>query len=336
MPTVKNPRIHITAVGSAAHEVVKPFGYPSTEAMLECARRGAGPDFEITASKKMILARQKDQKGGRSDDRQRAREIENLLADHNVAAIITLRGGAWFTRIIDRINFNVLRQRKTRIYLFGFSEMTSLIAIAGGYSKAVGLYDLGPGFLYQACKRRKRKYLQAFSLFFADVAHILNGKGSKRVPTGRLLAGTLPAAKIITITGGNLSVLMPLLGSRFKKAIDTKNKWLALEDINESAERIDRMMAGLKLNGLLEKTNGIILGDFHNDHQNLSQTAFNILKHHLPAKRQIPIVQLKNFGHIHSMAPLPMHRQVTIRCKKPARGKPHITIEIPWAKWARH
>ena len=47
--------------------------------MLECARRGAGPDYEVTANKKIILARQEDKHGGRCDDKERVREIEDLL-----------------------------------------------------------------------------------------------------------------------------------------------------------------------------------------------------------------------------------------------------------------
>ena len=49
----------------------------------------------------------------------------------------------------------------------------------------------------------------------------------------------------------------------------------------------------------------------------------------------LPIVTLDNFGHVHPMAPLPIHREVTLRCRSRARGRPSVTIEVPWSQWAR-
>ena len=149
-----------------------------------------------------------------------------------------------------------------------------------------------------------------------------------------MLRSVLPPASKITITGGNLSVMLPLIGSRFAPAIDTSGKWLAIEELNESAESIDRMLAALKLNGLFDRAKGVILGDFRDGNADLSGVAHKILKYHLPANRRIPVVALENFGHIHPNAPLPIHRQVTLRCRRIARGKSRVTIDIPWSQWA--
>jgi muramoyltetrapeptide carboxypeptidase len=149
-----------------------------------------------------------------------------------------------------------------------------------------------------------------------------------------LLAGSLPATRRIMITGGNLDVIVALLGSPFAGAFETQDKWLALEDVNESAGSIDRMMAALKLSGLLERVEGVILGDFRNQGTKLSETAFRILRHHLPAGRRVPIVALENLGHVYPMAPLPMHREVTLRCSGKGRGPKRVSLELPWAKWA--
>ena len=167
------------------------------------------------------------------------------MADDNVAALVTIRGGAWFARVLDAIDWDVLKRRRRTLFLFGFSEMTPLVAIAGRYPRAVGLYDLGPAFLYGGMKRYAKinvwhgakacestgetpvpqtsagpvsklsadhqegfaagwaaaKYPQAFRDFLAEVADILDGKGSPRVPQGHVLAGRLPARQTISITG---------------------------------------------------------------------------------------------------------------------------------------
>lgn len=354
-------RIHITAIASAARDAVTRLGIQSAKGLVELVQRAIGDQYRVTANERMIFAREVDPKGGRFDDHERIREVETVLADDNVAALVTLRGGAWFTRILDRINWDVLRRRQRKIYIFGFSEMTSLIAIAGRYPQVVGLYDLGPGFLYGGLKGWALSHLASltdpvkmsaeeqqgfaagwaaaryrieFEGFFREVVDIIEGRGSPRVPSGYLLAGTLPARKRITITGGNLSLLAALVGSSFLSAIETRGKWLAIEDINEPADRMDRMIASLQLAGLLDRTEGIIIGDFHNDKDGpFSRAAFEILKYHLPRKK-LPIIMIENFGHIYPIAPLPMHRQVTLCCHR-GRDKQRVTIEIPWRRWAQ-
>jgi muramoyltetrapeptide carboxypeptidase len=359
MALKQRPRIHITAVASAAHRDVDRLGPGGLDGMIALAQEGAGENFRVTASREMIYSRHHKTTSGRSDDEARIREIEGLLADEDVAAVVTLRGGAWFTRLLNHINFDLLKRRKRSLYLFGFSEMTTLIAITSQYPKAVGLYDMGPGFLFSGMERYARKhihelvrsidlserqhegfaagwasarYSEEFKGFFKDVANIVEGKGSQRVPSGRLLTGSLPRSSEITMVGGTLSVLLPLIGSKYLPAVDTAGKWLALEDINEAADPIDRMLAGFQLSGMFQRVEGIILGDFHDGEKELSDVAFQLLKYHLPPKRRIPVIRLDNFGHIYPMAPLPMNREVVLTCNPRTKA---VELNISWSEWGR-
>jgi len=361
LPVNHRRRIHITAVASPAKSEIDMLTPGGVAGLIDLAQRGAGDRYRVTASPRMLLAREVDAEGGRSDDAERAREVRRLLADDDVAAVVTLRGGAWFARILDQIDFDVLARRKTLLYLFGFSEMTPLIAIAGRYPKVVALYDLGPGFLYGGPKWYARRHAAAlgrhaklpedqhegfaigwalagfpgrFSEFFREVADVLDGKGSSRVPEGRLLSGRLPASSRISITGGNLSVIVPLIGSRHRPAIDTRGKWLALEDVNEAPDPLDRMMAALKLAGLFDHVAGVILGDFHDKDVDLRDAAYRMLRYHLPAGRRVPVIRLDNFGHVWPLAPLPMHREVALRRSGGGKDRPRVWIDIPWARWA--
>lgn len=337
-------RIHLTTVGSTARDGLEHFGSGRLDTLLKHARSGVGDRYEITCNKALIKARQNDLRGGREDDALRAGELEKLFADERVAAIVTLRGGGWFTRVLPRIDFDILNKRKNPLHLFGFSEMTSLIAIAGQYPKVVGHYDLGPCFLHEGLqqyalkniqKLRRRadasktrddkkfaaawasaRYPVEFERFMTDVADLVDGKGSYRRMTGTLIAGRLPKRQQITVTGGNLAVMMPLLASPYAAALDTRGKWLAIEELNESPSSIDRMMAGLRLAGLFDRVAGILLGDFHDEEKNLTTAAQHILEKNLPAGRNIPIVRLRQFGHIWPIAPLPMHRELTVHCDK--------------------
>lgn len=375
-------RIHITAVGSPARAELERLTSGLTEThpprpstakkhqasndvlisnLVSLAQQAVGGEYRVTINAGLLTAREDDKAGGRDDDRARATEVESVLADDTVAAMVTIRGGAWFVRLLDLIDFDVLKRRKTPVYIFGFSEMTPLIAIAGQYSKAIALYDLGPGFLYAGVKRHVQmniaRYAKGIDLppeqheafaagwamsrfrsgmaeFFSEVTGVIEGRACPRVPTGRLLTGSLPARSTIRIVGGNLSLTAPMMGTRFASAFDTTDKWLALEDLNEMPEQCDRMIAGLKHNGLLERAEGIILGDFHNKDGEFIDAVVKLLKHHLPARKKTPVIQLDNFGHIWPLAPLPMHREVTLRCSGHKAGS-LVEIEIPWAKWAQ-
>lgn len=369
-------RIHVTAVGSPAHgelarltagqaDAPKPpksGKASSAKALIDNLRElivgAVGPAYAVTINADLLTAREDDKDGGRADDAARAAEIQSALADDDVAALVTIRGGAWFVRLLDRIDFEVLAKRRRPLHIFGFSEMTPLVAIAGRYPKAVGLYDLGPGFLYAGVKRHvqldvKRyarnvdldenqheafaagwamaNYRSEMAGFFREVVSIVEGRGCPRVPRGCVLSGKLPARTPIRIVGGNLSLVAPMMGTRYGPAFDTAGKWLALEDLNEMPEQCDRMIAGLKHNGLLERAEGIILGDFHNKDGVFVDAVHKLLKFHLPARRNLPVIGLDNFGHIWPIAPLPMHREVTLR--RVTGTKDRVEIEIPWSDW---
>ena len=98
-------RIHITAVGGSAVGVVAKLGVEGVKGLVALAQGRVGDRFRVTASARMIFAKEAPHEGGRSDDAARAREIETLLADDGVAALVTIRGGAWFTRILNEIDF---------------------------------------------------------------------------------------------------------------------------------------------------------------------------------------------------------------------------------------
>lgn len=354
-------RIHITAVGSPAKEELQRLGVGDIHGLVALAQRGAGDCYRVTASEAMITAEENDHRGGRTDDPERIAEVEALLADDTVAAVITIRGGAWFVRLLDRIHFDVLDRRQRPLHIFGFSEMTPLVAIAGQYAKVVGVYDLGPAFLFGGMKRRvqthldeyaggmsvppehaesfadgwaRARYPEAFADFFREVADVLQGVPCPQVPTGRWIQGPPRATQRIRITGGNLSLVAAMIASPYAGAFETRGKWIALEEVNESPEQFDRMMAGLKLAGLFERADGVILGDFHNRDGDLREAASEVLKYHLPAGRDMPVIMLDNFGHTWPIAPLPFHRELTLRCTPRDDGPAEVRIEIPWTGWA--
>jgi len=352
--------IHVTSVGSSAATEVERLGVGGIGPMRELIEQAVGPRYRVTIAGRIITRAVNLRQGGRTDDAERAADIERALADDRVAALVCLRGGAWFVRVLPRIRFDVLRRRRRRIFIFGFSEMTALVGVAGAYPACVGLYDLCPGYLFGGMRRYAElnaprlakgmgiraeeypafaagwaaaQYRAKFLEFFRDVVDIVEGRGSSRRPTGHVLQGRIPTRGRITIVGGNLSLIESMLGSPYRTCFETRRRWLAIEEVDESPDRFDRMMAGLQLAGLFERAEGILLGDFHDPSGDLGEVALAVLRHHLPTDRTVPIVRLRDFGHVWPMSPLPLHREVTLVTSRGPGGRQRAHIDIPWADW---
>jgi muramoyltetrapeptide carboxypeptidase len=69
------------------------------------------------------------------------------------------------------------------------------------------------------------------------------------------------------LCGGNLSILYSLLGS--ESSIDTENRILFIEDIDEYLYHIDRMMMNMKRNGKLDYIKGLLVGGMTDMKDNL-------------------------------------------------------------------
>jgi len=178
-------------------------------------------------------------------DEERLVDLQEMLDDDDINAIIFGRGGYGTGRIIDDINFK--RFKKNPKWIIGYSDITVLHAHINSNLKIATLHspmaaafnDGGNEYiqsLYKALTRKKATYKCA--------AHTLNKKGTA---TGELV-------------GGNLALLAHLTGT--VSDINTKNKILFIEDIGEQIYSTDRMMIQLKRSGKLDKLAGLIVGGF--------------------------------------------------------------------------
>jgi len=278
----------------------------------------------VTANTTILEANEDELRGGRNDDRLRAEDLQDALADSNVVAIVALRGGAWFTRILPLIDFSVLDRRERRVAVFGFSELTPLINIVASHARGVGVYGMGPAFLTYGMKRYAATRLQAtdrdcatpeewmrarlhneMTAYFQQVVSLIEGRGDGVTCDARLLQGQLSNRFEATFVGGNLTVLSTLIGSKFKASIEPTGRWVLLEDFNDKPERFDRFIGHLTLAGFWEHCAGVLLGDFHYAEVDLNDAITEVLRYHLPQGTSIPILQTNKVGHTWPMTPLP-------------------------------
>ncbi|MET0243219.1 MAG: LD-carboxypeptidase [Flavitalea sp.] len=180
-------------------------------------------------------------------DEERLADLQAMLDDKSVKAILCGRGGYGTSRIIDQLNFK--RFKKHPKWIIGFSDVTVLHShlsrnykIATLHAPMASAFN-GDGYANQYVLSLKDA-LEGKKGNYAIPSHELNVKGSV---TGEL-------------TGGNLTLIAHLLGT--SSEIKTKGRILFLEDIGEQLYNIDRMFVQLKRNGKLGELAALIVGGF--------------------------------------------------------------------------
>ena len=180
-------------------------------------------------------------------DSQRASDLNEMFADPDVDAVIPYRGGWGSGRILDKIDYENIKNNPKP--LIGFSDITSLLlaiykhADLVTFHGPVGKSEWSPftvGYFKQAVMDGADFAMKNPENENHNIRTISPGKAE-----GRLL-------------GGNLTVLTTLLGTNYLPDFD--GALLFIEDIGEDIYRIDRMLVQLKLNGILDRINGFIVG----------------------------------------------------------------------------
>ncbi len=337
------PVIYLASVASSCREMLAAMDCAGAADLIDYVQSAVGDAYLVEGDAALIEAQEDDERGGRSDDVERAEALEGRLADEETVALVALRGGAWVTRILGRIDFEVLARRRRRIALFGFSELTTVLNIASAYPQAFCLYDLCPGFLRKGLRDFARRHPgrlteveadqqvhQQLAAFFRDVQAVLEGRGSSRSISGTLVAGRLSGPTRVQFVGGNLTVVTTLLGTRYAQCIDPAGRWLVIEDINESPDRIDRRLAHLKLAGFFQRCAGLLIGDFHAKDKNHQAAVVQLLQCHLPPGRDLPVVSTRDVGHVWPVAPLPLNSPVVLEPLELEQGQRRVRFEVSW------
>ena len=183
-------------------------------------------------------------------DSERAADFQAQLDDISVKAIWCARGGYGTVRIIDSLDFTKLKKHPK--WIMGFSDVTVLHSQLN-VERVASLHSIMPFTVPNAPEEVKETLRKA--LFGETLSYSIPSKSYdvKGVASGELV-------------GGNISILYSLLGS--KSAIDTKDKILFIEDLDEYLYHIDRMIYNLKRNGYFEQVKGIIVGSMTDMHDN--------------------------------------------------------------------
>lgn len=183
------------------------------------------------------------------NDNERALDINNMFADKAVDGIICIRGGYGSIRILDKINYSLIK-KNPKVFI-GYSDITAIHTAINSRTGLVSFHgpmlasDMRKGLdrysldCLQAMVEKKQKNIHIKNPSDSTIKALSHGKA-----TGRLV-------------GGNLAVIASTIGTEYE--IDTKDKILFLEDIGEEPYKIDRMLMQLKLAKKFDDSVAIVL-----------------------------------------------------------------------------
>jgi muramoyltetrapeptide carboxypeptidase len=232
-------------------------------------------------------------------DKQRASDLQLMLDNPHIRAILCARGGYGTLRIIDKLRFgNFLKNPK---WIAGYSDITVLHSFLQ--------QCLGTESLHGAMPR----------VIPPETPDLVSFDSLRAILFGEIKEYALQPHKLNlsgkaqgTLVGGNLSVLYSLSGSCYEP--DTFGKILFLEDLNEYLYHIDRMIMNLKIRGKLKGLSGLIVGGMIGMKSSASgfrKSAYEII-HDAVAGYSYPVMFGFPAGHGHPNLSLPMGREVAL------------------------
>ena len=175
---------------------------------------------------------------------QRTAEVQHMLDNPQVKAIVCVRGGYGAVSLLDSLDFTAFRQHPK--WICGFSDITAFHS---------HLHTLGYPSLHS---------VMPITMKADDLENEYN-KSLIKALKGKLLhyefapnGMNRPGKATAPVVGGNLSLLYSMLES--VSSINTDGKILFIEDVGENIYHIHRMLVALDRAGKLRNLKGLIVG----------------------------------------------------------------------------
>lgn len=247
---------------------------------------------------KTITNRDKNYRYLSNNDEFRANEFMDFVHDPKIKAIVSARGGYGSIRILEYLDFEAIKLSH-KIFL-GYSDFTCVLNAIHKLTNIVTFH--GPlGNFYP-----DNYTAESLSRLIFRKSIVSNINQRHRFSRDSIIAGGKARGNLV---GGNLTSLVSLLGTKYE--IDTTDKILFFEEIDEHPYKIDRMLKQLELAGKFENCRGIIIGYIgkldakRNFFPDYSFTTRQVLEMNL-GKLGIPVVINLPFGHNKRFMTLPL------------------------------
>lgn len=265
--------------------IIAPAGNVDTEKIAVAKLYFENKGYKVNLGKNL----KKSNKYLAGTDEERLDDIHSAFEDKNTDAIICARGGYGTIRLVNKIDYNLIRNNP-KIFC-GYSDITALSAMIlknSGlitFSGAMAQGDFGDNEINPYTKN------SFFKTLSSDTT-IIEPYHTQKVYKSGNCEGFL--------FGGNLATLVSLCGLDF---IPDEKFILFAEDINEPVYKIDKYFRQLlNIKKFRENLSGIILGDFiDTDNENWLDSLF----FELSSELNIPIFGNYPFSHSEKKATVP-------------------------------
>jgi muramoyltetrapeptide carboxypeptidase len=226
------------------------------------------------------------------DDQTRIDALHDAFALDDVDIVLAARGGYGLSRLLDRIDYDLLAGSEK--ILIGHSDITALSLALLAKKSYVSF--AGPHAINDFGNAMPSEFTT--SNFF----RILNSTQTEIIVDAR---NPYNFQSTGTLWGSNLSLIAALVGTPYLPSIS--DGILFLEDINEAPYRVERMLYQLFHAGILQRQRAILMGDFHYESANAAgDYTLQKVVEHFRERVDVPILTGLPFGHIRDKLTLPI------------------------------
>ena len=241
-------------------------------------------------------------------DEQRLAGFHSLLANPAVDALMMIRGGYGWSRLLNSLDWNLVAS--VRKSLIGFSDFTALNLAALAKSSLVTF--AGPGAAIDFGGMGDPESVQADHAFME--AHCWPALRGAPAQTGPFACDHAYAAQTIEgpLWGSNLSLVAHLAGTPYMPEIE--GGIMFFEEIGEKPYAVERMFLQLFHAGILQKQKALIMGDFTDCQPEKDRFPYSI-EHVTETLRKllpIPVLAGLPFGHVARKLTLPFGAIATL------------------------
>ncbi len=223
-------------------------------------------------------------------------DLNSLIRDKQIKAIVFAKGGNNSNSILDYIDYEAIKNNP-KIFM-GFSDITILL---NAIYKMTGLvtyhFTNFKGFCSGNEVFNRHQFEEAF-------LNKLIGNAEK-LSNWQVIRHGCASGKLV---GGNVNTLVKLIGTKYCPRFDNKILFIEAFGMEHSAEEVMSVIYQLKQNGVFNKINGLIIGNYDNSYNyKLENIVLEVVN-----DSTFPIIKCNDFGHTTTNMVLPIGLQCSI------------------------
>lgn len=177
-------------------------------------------------------------------DKLRTSDLQQMLDDDEIKAVLETMGGYGIVRVIDRVDFNKFKFQPK--WLVGYSDTTFLHCHVQGMLGTATIHGTMASDLIAGYKPASWESLRK-ALFGEPLSYHVKPHPLNRIGSGDAM-----------LVGGTISILCNAKGT--KSEVNTNGKILFMEEVGEKHFRLDSYLTSLKSAGKFDYVRGLLVG----------------------------------------------------------------------------